>query len=245
MTKQKKSIWIPRIPRTGSSYLINILRNAAIEQDWKLFKKDHVPTQVEEYLTDYNCIYTGHNAYYFDKIQNWTKLLVVRRDVIGRFVSCYNFSNYLLDLHNKELVDLDTFIRCHTDWSSPETQQLVSVNRGCWNPYTTTLKYLNFIQSTYDQQSIDDVLDFFDQIYFTDSLDNLTHDLEHVYGYKLSYHSDWVKNEQKIKNSGKDFSHINPVLVSDLTDQQLDSIMDINIIKQEFKFIELLLSELQ
>lgn len=242
MHDKNKSIWIPRIPRTASTYVITKLRHAAVEQNWKLLKHDH-EFKVEEQLTDYDCIYTGHNSFYSSRIKNWTKLLLVRRDVVGRFVSSYNFSNHLLQLHQKELLDLDSFIDFHSDRSSKHSRNLIQKNESCWCPYTDTVSYLNFVQETNEQPMIENVIEFFDKIYFTEKVDHLLEDLDSVYGYNLTSLSGWDVDTVNRKNSGFDFKSINPVQVHELTKDQLDRIMNINSIQREYQFLETLLGE--
>lgn len=249
MLNKNKSVWIPRIPRTASTYLITKLRYAAVEQSWKLLDKMHLSTTLQSELTDYNCIYTGHNSYYSNKIKDWTKLLLVRHDVIGRFVSSYNFSNHLLYTHQKELMNLDEFIDFHLDTDSEHSRNLIQKNKGCWNPFTDTVAYLNFIQETHEQPEIENIVDFFDEIYFTETVDHLLEDLEHVYGYNLNYSSDSINSDDwdiemvRRKHSSLDFKNTNPVQVHELTKDQLDRIMNINSIQKEYQFLEILLSK--
>jgi hypothetical protein len=240
----RKSIWIPRIPRTGSTYIINKLRLSAIEHDWVLYKKDHEHTDnVYSKLKDENCILVGHHAYYDERFRNWTKILVVRNDVIGRFMSSFNYSNYLLTINNKETVDIEQFIRFHEQWLSEESQELVKKNKGCWNPFTDTISYLNHIQTIYDRPFIENVYNLFDKIYYTHELSNLLYDINHEYGYDLTTVGDFSFDPIASKNSAYEFFNITPVAIDDLTLEQLDRIYNLAVVRREYQFIELLNSK--
>lgn len=240
MKSDRKSIWIPRVPRTGSVYLTSKLSSASSEHTWRFFKKDHITTEInDKLLTEFDTIYSGHSSYYSDNIKQWIKLLVVRKDVISRFLSSYNYSNYLLRNSNIDQMTFDTYIICHQDFNSEFAKKIREKNQPHWNPFLSTSDFLNFMQRKNNQAQIEDFVSFFDNIYFTEKLDQLVYDLENIYGYEMKFHSDW-KIE---KNSTLELLNSSALDKSDLSDKQLNDIVTLPAVDDEFKFIETILKK--
>lgn len=232
-------IWITRIPRTGTTHLNSTLSRASSENNWKLFKKDHYNNQVADHLPQFDTIYTGHASSYSDKLNDWgcIKLLLTRKDVLGRFVSSYNYSNHLLTKAGKNTLDIDEYTKFHIKWNSEFSNKIKEKCGTTWNPFSTTERFLNTNQRRNNNPLIHNFQDFFNKVYFTESINDLMHDLEHTYGYKLQYHSDWDTTD---KNSSENLLKADRLKKTDLTESQLSNIFELPAIREEYEFISIM-----
>ena len=65
----------------------------------------------------------------------------------------------------------------------------------------------------------------------------MIHDLEHTYGYKLQYHSDW---DAAYKNSSENVLKSDRLKKTDLTESQLSNIFELPAIREEYEFISIM-----
>jgi len=219
-----RGIWLPSIPRTGTSYITSALTHSSTSRDWNTvrYEDSYQPSDIDLY----NKIVNGHNSYYNKNWNNVISLLVIRLDVIARFVSTYNMNNFM---HGP--ITINEYIAFN---------QLTDITDSDLMPFVSSVNYLSYNQSIHsdgiDLHDTSAILQHMDGIYITGNIPILFNDLTDMYGYSIDIPDNVVYNSSKEYNMMNN-SDYQVTTKLDLTSEQLASISELQEVTNEFEFI--------